>query len=92
VIALNGAADPEDERAWLYQDVTCRRCGAVVQVVKFSPQHTSVQWTADAALTCPEFAARRQPDSATAPIASCVSLQSSIRHAVAHGVVAVQAP
>ena len=88
----DGAA-PEDERAWLYQDVTCRRCGAVVQVVKFSPQHTSVQWTGDASLTCAEFAAAgRQSHRARAPMPSCASLRASISSAVAEGRIEIMPP
>lgn len=86
------AAMVSDERAWLYQDVTCGRCGAVVQVVKFSPQHTSVQWTADAALTCAEFAAASLDNGAPRPIPACASLRASIAEAVASGQVSVHAP
>src|SRR5579875_1608216 len=45
-----------DERHAKLRELTCERCGAEVTVTKFSPQHTSVQWTSDAARTCAEFA------------------------------------
>jgi hypothetical protein len=84
-------AAPDDERLWRYQDVSCGRCGAVVQVVKFSPQHTSVQRTADAALTCTEFtAAGRSPDRNTLPVSTCASLRASISAAVAGGGIKIQ--
>ena len=35
--------------------VECARCGAAVLAAKFSPQHTSVQWTAAAVRACAEF-------------------------------------
>src|SRR5258708_16082752 len=53
----SGAGVLSDERAWNYATVECGMCGAVVQVAKFSLQHTSVQWTAEAVLTCAEFSA-----------------------------------
>ncbi len=94
--ALRSGSDagaPDDERLWRYQDVTCGRCGAVVQVVKFSPQHTSVQWTADAALTCAEFAAAgHSPDRTTVPVSTCVSLRASISAAVVEGRIEIKPP
>ena len=35
-----------DERHAGFRRVECDRCAAAVLVVKFSPQHTSVQWSA----------------------------------------------
>src|SRR5258708_3326791 len=48
---------PADERVWRYAVVRCGRCGAAVEAAKFSLQHTSVQWTAEAVLRCAEFSA-----------------------------------
>ena len=47
-----------DERRPAAREVQCARCAAVVLAAKFSPQQTSVQWTADAVRGCAEFAAR----------------------------------
>src|SRR5258706_9226197 len=59
---------PADERVWRYAEVRCGRCGAAVEVAKFSLRHTSVQWTAAAVLTCAEFSASVAPGGASAPI------------------------
>ena len=82
-----------DERPWQYCDVECARCGAVVQVAKFSPQHTSVQWTAEAVLRCAEFsAAAARLGTPSALIASCASLRASIDDAVGSGRVQIAPP
>lgn len=78
-----------DERAWRYTPVECATCHVVVQVAKFSLQHTSVQWTADAVLRCAEFAGA---DRDTALIPTCASLRDSIDDAVAGGRVEVLPP
>jgi hypothetical protein len=78
-----------DERAWRYADVGCGRCGAVVEVAKFSAQHTSVQWSAEAVLRCAEFSARVPAGGSTALIPTCVSLRASIDAAVEDGRVEV---
>jgi hypothetical protein len=84
---------PADERRGSVHPVRCARCGAVVQVAKFSPQHTSVQWTAAAAASCAEF---RAVWAATAngggPIEGCRALRGSIDAAVAAGTLAVCPP
>ena len=46
-----------DERHASLGPVQCARCGAAVLAAKFSPQHTSVQWSAAAVLACAEFGA-----------------------------------
>ncbi|MGK8523932.1 hypothetical protein ACRS6B_21360 [Nocardia asteroides] len=51
-----------------------------MRVEKFSPQHTSVQWTAAAVAACAEFAGA---DSARVRI--CAALRDSIEAAVAGG-------
>jgi hypothetical protein len=81
-----------DERQWRYVDVTCGRCGAVVEVAKFSLQHTSVQWTAEAVLRCAEFAACVAAGGSSALTATCGSLRASIDAAVANGRVEVLPP
>jgi hypothetical protein len=82
----------DDRRASL-DPVRCARCGAVVLVAKFSPQHTSVQWTAAATSACAEFAAARAANgSRSALIQGCRALRDSIDDAVAAGAVAVAPP
>ena len=46
-----------DERHAALSPVECARCGAAVLAAKFSPQHTSVQWSAAAVRACAEFGA-----------------------------------
>ncbi len=81
-----------DERAWRYAEVACGRCGAVVDVAKFSLQHTSVQWSAESVLRCAEFSARVAEGGSSALIATCASLRASIDDAVMNGRVEVLPP
>ena len=83
---------PEDERAWQYSEVACTRCGAVVEVAKFSLQHTSVQWTAESVMRCAEFARCLAAGGSSALIATCTSLRTSIDDAVTDGRVEVLPP
>jgi hypothetical protein len=84
---------PVDERRGSVQPVRCARCGAAVQVAKFSPQHTSVQWTAAAAASCAEFrAVWPAAGIGGGPIESCHALRDSIDAAVAAGLLAVCPP
>ena len=46
-----------DERHASLGPVECARCGAAVLAAKFSPQHTSIQWSAAAVRACAEFGA-----------------------------------
>ena len=82
----------DDERRARPQPVRCARCGAVVLVAKFSPQHTSVQWTATATASCAEFGARAAPQAGGAPAEGCGALRDSIDAAVASGRLAVAPP
>jgi hypothetical protein len=79
------SAVPTDEREAGFQPVACDRCGAVARVVKFSPQHTSVQWSGEAVRTCAEFGARVAAGEQTALIDTCASLRASIDRAVLEG-------
>lgn len=87
-----GPTAPADERAWRYAGVECGRCGAVVEVAKFSLPHTSVQWTAEAVLACAEFSANVAAGGTSALVASCASLRASIDAAVTDGRVEVLPP
>jgi hypothetical protein len=89
VAAISRSARPADDRRASAQSVRCARCGAAVLVAKFSPQHTSVQWTAGAAASCAEFASRA---AAGVPIEACGALRDSIDAAVASGALAVCPP
>jgi hypothetical protein len=89
-----------DDRRASWQPLRCARCGAAVQVAKFSPQHTSVQWTAASAALCGEFGARAADGTGTgtgagtgsALIEACGALRNSIDAAVAAGLLAVRPP
>jgi hypothetical protein len=81
-----------DEREAGFRPVECGRCGAVALVAKFSPQHTSVQWSLQAVRTCAEFRARAAAGEQTALIDTCASLRDSIDRAVQDGRLEVSPP
>jgi hypothetical protein len=81
-----------DERPWRYAAVECERCGARVEVAKFSLQHTSVQWNAEAVLRCAEFSEQVAAGGTSALIATCASLRASIDAAVSNGRVEILPP
>jgi hypothetical protein len=90
--AADRADDRADDRYVSPQPVECPRCGGCVGVVKFSPQHTSVQWTAAAAGCCAEFRARGAEGTRSALIEGCATLRDAIGAAVAAGRLAVSPP
>ena len=63
-----------------------------MNAVKFSPQHTSVQWTAAALECCAEFRARAAEGTRSALIDRCASLRDSIDAAAASGRLTVSPP
>jgi hypothetical protein len=83
---------PRDERHAALGSVQCARCGAAVLAAKFSPQHTSVQWSAAAVLACAEFGALAARGRPSALVEGCASLQDSIDAAVAAGRLEVSPP
>ena len=83
---------PRDERHASLGSVSCARCGAAVLAAKFSPQHTSVQWSAAAVLACAEFGALAARGRPSALVEGCASLQDSIDAAVAAGRLEVSPP
>jgi hypothetical protein len=90
-----GASRPArhiDERHAVLREVACDRCAAEVGVIKFSPQHTSVQWSAAAVRCCTEFAERAAGGELTALIDGCASLRASIDRAAAEGRIEVPPP
>ncbi|MFD3536221.1 hypothetical protein [Streptomyces sp. NPDC058664] len=72
--------------------VECAACGNQVLCEKFSPAHTSVQWTADAAVVCAEFRDRTGRGGNTALIPTCRALRASIDRAVEAGTLPVGTP
>lgn len=65
--------------------VACGECGTRVLCEKFSPAHTQVQWTGEAAATCPRIAARVAAGEPSARVRSCGALRASIETAVREG-------
>lgn len=81
-----------DERHAPFSPIACDRCAAVVLVTKFSPQHTSVQWSPTSVRACAEFAARSAAGEQTARIDSCASLRDCIDRATGEGRLEVTPP
>jgi hypothetical protein len=81
-----------DDRLARSRQVACDRCGATVQVAKFSPEHTSVQWSQASVRACAEFGARAAAGQPTALIDACASLRASIDRAVRRGYLEVLPP
>jgi hypothetical protein len=81
-----------DEREAGFRPVECERCGVTALVAKFSPQHTSVQWSLASVRACAEFSARAAAGEQTALIDACVSLRDSIDRAVLQGRLEVPPP
>ncbi|WP_063782303.1 hypothetical protein [Streptomyces vietnamensis] len=71
------------------QAVECAACGNQVLCEKFSIAHTSVQWTADAAVVCTEFGERVGRGGNTARMRTCGALRASIDRAVEDGTLTV---
>ena len=63
-----------------------------MQVAKFSPQHTIVQWNPESVRSCAEFAARAADGRPSALIEGCASLRESIERAVFQGRLEVSPP
>jgi hypothetical protein len=81
-----------DERHAGFRRVDCDRCAAAVLVIKFSPQHTSVQWSRESVRACAEFSARTAAGEQSALIDSCASLRGSIDRALSQGRLEVSPP
>ncbi len=86
---LGNGFRPRDERHLAWCRVECARCGAAALAAKFSPEHTSVQWTAAAVRACLEFSASVRP---SALVEGCGSLRDSIDAAVTAGRLEVSPP
>jgi hypothetical protein len=81
-----------DERHAGFRQVECARCAAAVLVVKFSPQHTSVQWSPESVRACAELSARAAAGEQSALVGSCASLRESIDRAVSQGRLEISPP
>ncbi|WP_455354325.1 hypothetical protein [Streptomyces sp. SYSU K217416] len=71
------------------QPVECTTCGNQVLCEKFSPAHTQVQWTDDAAAVCPQIGRRVAAGELSARVRSCDALRTSIAEAVETGLLEV---
>jgi hypothetical protein len=85
-------AGGSDERRTGFQWVGCDRCGAAVQVAKFSPQHTIVQWNPESVRACAEFTAGTADGRPSALTEGCLSLRDSIERAVLQSRLEVSPP
>lgn len=66
------------------QPLACHTCDARVSVAKYSPAHTSIQWTAEAARNCREMAA-----AGAGYLLRCQALDRTVDEAVARGEIAM---
>ena len=66
------------------QSLACHACGTCVLVAKYSPAHTSIQWTDSSDGTCHELASARAIDPA-AYLLRCEALDRTVDTAVAEG-------
>ena len=64
--------------------IVCGACGVEAAVKKNSRRHTSVQWSAGGAASCPEITAARAADP-EALVLGCSRLKASIEDAVRAG-------
>ncbi len=98
--AAHGAVAPHryggdaggDPRFEGLRPVSCAACGGTVLVAKFSPQHTSVQWSLPAMRACLEFGVLTAAGEQTALSEGCGRLRSSIDAAVRDGRLPVAPP
>lgn len=83
-----------DRRHYLAGGLTpldCGDCATRVLVKKESPQHTSIQWTADST-SCPELAAQVTAGADPGRVESCPRLRESVERAVREGRLEVPDP
>jgi hypothetical protein len=82
----------DDKRRYVedgLEPVSCSRCATRVLVKKNSPRHTSVQWTSDAAASCPEIGAQVSAGARGGQILGCGMLKQSIEAAIVAGVLSI---
>ncbi|MCI2418089.1 hypothetical protein MOQ72_11690 [Saccharopolyspora sp. K220] len=75
------AADRDDYLRSGLCPIQCGRCATWVLAKKNSPQHTSIQWTAEGIRQCAELAARAPGE----VVETCPALQASIDAAARDG-------
>lgn|GEM_PF-714313 len=66
------------------QSLACHTCDARVSVAKYSPAHTSIQWTTEASRTCREMAAAAAVDGG-GYLLRCEALDRTVDEAVKEG-------
>ena len=84
----------EDQRLYTrarLTEVACLDCLARVGVKKNSQQHTSIQWSAEAADGCPELRSARSAATGREAHRTCSRLVASIEAAVREGVIPIGA-
>ncbi|MBM7278526.1 hypothetical protein FOV72_00315 [Gordonia rubripertincta] len=68
------------------QPLVCQTCDARVSVAKYSPAHTSIQWTAEAKQFCHEMASASAVGNGNCGyVLRCAALDRSIDEAVTRG-------
>ncbi|MDS1114388.1 hypothetical protein RD149_11485 [Gordonia westfalica] len=68
------------------QPLVCRTCDARVSVAKYSPAHTSIQWTTEAKQSCHEMASASAVGNGNCGyVLRCAALDRSIDAAVRRG-------
>jgi hypothetical protein len=82
-VAQATSADKEFYLTGGLREIECRACHACVQVKKYSPFHTSVQWNVEARSRCLELDGAENP----AMVPTCSRLSASIDHGVAEGII-----
>ncbi|MEU8464094.1 hypothetical protein [Streptomyces sp. NPDC029003] len=65
--------------------VVCGACGNRVWCEKFSPAHTQLQWTGDAAALCPHLGAAAAAGQPGARVRACPRLGEAVEAAVREG-------
>lgn len=73
----------------MWRPVRCGTCGHQVLCEKYSPAHTQVQWTDDAAEVCPRIGERVAAGELSARVRSCDALRGSIAAAFDSGALEV---
>ncbi|MEU5842286.1 hypothetical protein [Rhodococcus sp. NPDC047139] len=68
------------------QSLACHTCDARVLVAKYSPAHTSIQWSDEARQSCHEIAAAAAVGSG-AYVMRCEALDRTVDAAVSDGVI-----
>ncbi|MFG2499504.1 hypothetical protein ACGFSB_15000 [Streptomyces sp. NPDC048441] len=73
----------------MWRPVRCGTCGNQVLCEKFSPAHTQVQWTDEAAAVCPRIGERVAAGELSAQVRSCEALRESVAESFASGALEV---